>query len=242
LQSKLEDVYGVILAAGNGSRLGYPNEKGGKPMVELQGKPLIYYAVLKLNEAGIKNIAVVVNPINKDIITKYLNDCKEFAVEISYIVQETPLGIAHALSLCKGFTSEHDLALMLVDNIFEASLKEAVIKFKKNKQKAMVFLTEVENPKAFGVANLKGDRVVDIIEKPETPPSNWAVIGFYLYDSSVYDIIKNLKPSARGELEITDVNKSYLALSSLTYEKLNGWWLDIGTPENKLKGEALLKG
>jgi glucose-1-phosphate thymidylyltransferase len=238
--NKAEEIYGVILAAGNGSRLGYPNELGGKAMVKLNGKPLLYYAVNKLTEVGIKKIAVVANPQNLQPIRNYFGKGEKFNVEITFIIQEKPLGIAHALSLCKNFTANHNLALLLVDNIFEVSLKNSLAAFIENPVKAMVFLTEVENPSVFGVAKLEGSQITEIWEKPQNPPSNWVVIGFYLYDPGVYDIITTLSPSARGELEITDVNKAYLAMGKLSYAKLEGWWLDIGTRENQIKGEKLL--
>ncbi|MDD2569224.1 MAG: sugar phosphate nucleotidyltransferase, partial [Clostridia bacterium] len=173
-------------------------------------------------------------------IRNYFGKGEKFNVEITFIIQEKPLGIAHALSLCKNFTANHNLALLLVDNIFEVSLKNSLAAFIENPVKAMVFLTEVENPSVFGVAKLEGSQITEIWEKPQNPPSNWVVIGFYLYDPGVYDIITTLSPSARGELEITDVNKAYLAMGKLSYAKLEGWWLDIGTRENQIKGEKLL--
>ena len=235
-----QELYGVILAAGNGSRLGYPNELGGKAMVKVQEKPLLYFALQKLQEAGIKKIALVVNPHNLNAICAYVGNGEDFGVHITFVIQEQPLGIAHALSLCEPVTKKHKVALLLVDNLFEASVKGFAAAFLEQNAEAMVFLTKVENPQAFGVAKLVNGKIVQILEKPQEPPGNWVVLGFYLYNAGVYEIIKKIQPSARGELEITDVNAAYLAKGKLCHAKLAGFWLDIGTPENHLKAEQFL--
>ncbi len=234
-----EVVYGVILAAGAGTRLGFPNSAGGKAMALVGNEPLLSYSIKKLAEAKIKKIALVVNPENIHAIRQYAGDGDKWSVELTYIIQQKPLGIAHALGLCKDFTQGHKMALLLVDNLFEASIAGAVQSFANGGAGANIFITKVDNPKDYGVAVIQNGRIARLVEKPQEFISHWAVIGVYLYDDTVYDIITTLKPSGRGELEITDVNKGYLARRQLEWFAIHGWWVDVGTTERLERAAAL---
>lgn len=238
---KLTNMCGVILAAGAGSRLGYPNERGGKPMVEVCGKPLLYYGLTRLAAAGIPEVALVVNPVNRPVIEGYAGDGAAFGLHITYIVQEEPLGIAHALGLCEEWSGQRRVLLLLVDNLFSADINRAVAEYAKAESKAAkVFLVGVPNPQDYGVAVVEEGQVKRLVEKPKEYVSDQAVIGLYFYPPGVYGLIPGLKPSARGELEITDVNSLFLAAGRLESYQLEGWWLDIGTPERLAEAERLL--
>lgn len=241
MQRKLENMCGVILAAGAGSRLGYPNERGGKPMVEVCGKPLLYYGLTRLAAAGIPEVALVVNPVNRSVIEAYAGDGAAFGLRITYIVQEVPLGIAHALGLCRDWSGQRRVLLLLVDNLFEADIDRAVAEYAaEGGEAAQIFLVSVPNPQDYGVAVVERGRVARLVEKPREYVSDQAVIGLYFYPPGVYDLIPKLTPSARGELEITDVNSLFLQAGRLASYRLEGWWLDIGTPERLAEAERLM--
>ena len=234
-------IYGIILAAGAGTRLGYPNELGGKPMVMVCDKPLIAYGLERFINIGIKNIAVVVNPVNQSIIKEFAGNGSNLDVNIEYVVQEQPLGIAHALSLCKEFTGSRNILLLLVDNLFSADISAFVNAYAKDtKNTAEIFTVPVNNPQDYGVAVMQNSNLIKLVEKPQQLISNLAVIGLYLFPSNVYDLIPKLKTSARGELEITDVNNLFLQQGRLHCNKLDGWWVDVGNVERLNDAECLL--
>lgn len=236
-----ENMRGVILAAGAGTRLGYPNELGGKAMVPIKGVPLMAYGVENLVRSGITEIAIVVNPVNKVVVEDYFGSGENFGASLTYIVQEIPKGIAQALGLCKDYVAGKKTLLLLVDNMLEAHIDFEIADFAQNGCGAEVFLVPVPNPSDFGVAEVIDRHVVSLEEKPTQPKSNLAVIGVYMYDSQVYDIIPTLTPSPRGEFEITDVNIAYLNRKLLKASQLEGWWLDVGNPERVTQIEELLK-
>ena len=241
MSENLSGICAVILAAGAGSRLGYPNERGGKPMVEALGKPLLAYGLERLAGAGLRDVVLVVNPTNRPVIEAYAGDGSKWGLAITYVVQETPLGIAHALSLCQEFSGQRNVLLLLVDNLFAANIDAAVAAYAQNPEdKAEIFLVPVPNPQDYGVAVVENGQVQRLVEKPRQFISDLAVIGLYFYPPSVYDLIPQLKHSARGELEITDVNSLFLQQGRLHSCELAGWWIDVGNTERLAEAERLL--
>src|SRR3989344_2244708 len=223
-------IKGVILAGGQGSRL-WPIPKDVGKHFRLRGdKAIIHYPILTLKEAGIKDILVVCGQEHTDQYVKLLGSGKELGVNLYYTIQVEPLGIAHGLALAKSFADSNPVALILGDNIFGDDLSGAVKKFSKKERGSMVVLKQVPDPKRFGVASFRKDGTIkNVVEKPKNPATNWAVTGFYLYDNRVFDIIKNLKPSARGEYEITDVNNWYIKEGTMDHFKAKKFWVDAGT-------------
>jgi len=233
---------GVVLAGGLGTRL-YPLTKvTNKHLLPVGSKPMIYYPLETLVEAGIEDIMVVTGGNNAGDFLRLLGNGKEFGLkDISYTYQEGEGGIAAALSLTEHFVDEDRVVVVLGDNVMQGSIREAVDKFREQVRGAKIMLKRVPDPSRFGVPELDGDRVVRILEKPKEPPSEYAVIGVYMYDSRVFDIVRTLKPSERGELEITDVNNAYIAKGEMTYEILEGWWADAGTSfESLLRASNLV--
>lgn len=202
---------------------------------------MIYYPILTLVEAGIKDILIVTGGNSAGDFLRLLGNGREFGLShLSFVYQEGEGGIAAALSLAEYFCDNDKIVVILGDNIVEKSIKKEVEIFEKQEKGARILLKEVENPERFGVAEIKDGKIVRIIEKPKIPPSNLAVTGIYMYDSQVFDIIRTLKPSERGELEITDVNNKYLEMGQLTYGILDGWWTDAGTFDSLLKANILV--
>ena len=232
---------GIILAGGLGTRL-YPLSKiTNKHLLPVYDKPMIYYPLQTLINAGIEDIMIVTGGNNAGDFLRLLGNGKEFGLkDISYTYQEGEGGIAEALGLCEHFADEESVIVMLGDNIIEGNIKKAAADFEKQKKGAKILLKEVQDPERFGVPQLRGNKVIHIDEKPKKPKSKYAVIGIYMYDAAVFDIIKTLKPSARGELEITDVNNHYIGDGSMTYEILDGWWTDAGTFESLLRASTLV--
>ena len=219
---------GVILAGGSGSRL-YPLTKvTNKHLLPVYDKPMIYYPIETLRDAGIKDIMIVSGKGHAGHFLELLGSGREFGVNLSYAIQEEAGGIAQALSLTKEFVDDDKMVVVLGDNIFEDNLSGAIEEFKKMSIGARIFLKEVEHPEHYGVARVEGDKIVEIIEKPKQYMGNLAVVGMYMYDNQVWDVIKNLKPSGRGELEITDVNNFYINQGTMKYDVLPGWWADGG--------------
>jgi glucose-1-phosphate thymidylyltransferase len=219
---------GIILAGGMGSRL-YPLTKiTNKHLLPVYNKPMIYYPIMTLIEAGIKEIMIISGKGHAGHFLELLGSGKEFGAKFSYGIQEKPGGIAQALGLCKDFVNEDKVVVVLGDNILEDNIKEAVKDFKKQKTGAKIFLKEVKNPQSYGVAEINNRKIISIEEKPKNPKTNFAVIGVYMYDNKVWDIITRLKPSGRGELEITDVNNFYVEQGTMTFEILKKWWGDGG--------------
>ena len=220
---------GVVLAGGTGSRL-YPLTKiTNKHLLPIYDKPMIYYPIQTLVNAGIEDIMIVTGGNNAGDFLRLLGNGREFGLKrLHYTYQERPGGIAHALSLAEDFADGDKIVLILGDNIIEGNIRKAVDDFRRQERGAKVLLKEVENPQSYGVAEIREGRIIRIEEKPEHPKTNYAVIGIYMYDNRVFDIIRTLKPSARGELEITDVNNKYVEWGEMTYEFLEGWWADAG--------------
>jgi len=232
---------GVILAGGLGTRL-YPLTKvTNKHLLPVYDKPMIYYPIQTLINAGIDDILIVTGGNNAGDFLKLLGNGKEFGLKhINYTYQEGEGGIAEALGLAEFFASGEKICVVLGDNLIEKNIRKAVEKFRKQKEGAKILLKEVPDPKRFGVAELKGDRIVRIEEKPGEPKSQYAVIGIYLFDQEVFSFIKTLKPSDRGELEITDVNNRYIEKGLMTWDILEGWWTDAGTFESLLRANQLV--
>jgi glucose-1-phosphate thymidylyltransferase len=232
---------GVILAGGLGSRL-YPLTKvTNKHLLPVFDKPMIYYPIQTLLNADIDDILIVTGGNNAGDFLKLLGNGKEFGLKhINYTYQEGEGGIAEALKLAEFFAAGEKICVVLGDNLIEKDIRRAVNRFQKQKEGAKILLKEVPDPQRFGVPELRGDQVVRIEEKPEYPKSHYAVIGIYLFDQEVFNIIKTLKPSHRGELEITDVNNRYIEKGLMTWDILEGWWTDAGTFESLLRANQLV--
>lgn len=223
---------GVVLAGGTGSRLMPLTKVTNKHLLPIGHKPMIYYPIEKLLAAGIEDILIVTGVEHMGDVVNLLGSGKDFNCRFTYKVQDEAGGIAQALSLAEGFSANGAIAVILGDNIFHANLKKYAEKFRAQKNGARVLLKEVDDPQRFGVAEVIGDKVVNIEEKPKEPKSSFAVTGIYFYDNSVFETIRTLKPSARGELEVTDINNAYIAKNQLTYDVIDGWWSDAGTFES----------
>lgn len=221
---------GVVLAGGLGTRL-YPLTKvTNKHLLPVYNKPMIFYPIEALVNANIKEVLLVTGGNNAGDFLRLIGNGKSLNLRhIEYTYQEGEGGIAHALSLAEEFADNGKICVVLGDNIIERNIIKAVENFKKQPEGAKIILKEVPDPERFGVPVLKGDKIVKIEEKPKVPKSKYAVTGIYMYDSTVFDIIRTLKPSQRGELEITDVNNAYIQRGKMTYEILDGWWTDAGT-------------
>jgi glucose-1-phosphate thymidylyltransferase len=226
------DLKGVVLAGGAGSRLMPLTKVTNKHLLPVGQKPMIYYPIEKLTSAGIKEILIVTGVDHMGDVVNLLGSGKDFGCRFTYKVQDEAGGIAQALSLAENFANEQSLVVILGDNVFQTSLKNHISKFSYQKGGARVLLKQVPDPQRFGVAQVSGNKVVSIEEKPKKPKSDYAVTGVYFYDTSVFDIIRTLKPSARNELEITDVNNAYIAKGQLEYDIMEGWWSDAGTFES----------
>jgi glucose-1-phosphate thymidylyltransferase len=221
---------GIILAGGLGTRLMPCTKVTNKHLLPVYDKPMIYYPLQTLVNAGLSDIMIVTGGNNAGDFLRLLGNGREFGLkDISYTYQEGEGGIADALKLAEDFADRDKTVVMLGDNVIESDISGAVKEFNEQKEGAKIFLKEVDNPERFGVAEVKDGRVINIMEKPENPISRYAVVGIYMYDRNVFEIIKTLKPSARGELEITDVNNEYIKRGTMTYSILEGWWTDAGT-------------
>lgn len=227
-------IKGVILAGGNGRRLGYLTEVTNKHLLAVYDKPMIFFPLQTLLSCGIRDILIVSGRDHVEGFLRLLGSGSKFGARFTYKVQDEAGGIAQALSLAEDFAGGDPCAVILGDNIFEDDLCEHVSEFERLQAAsgAHIFLKEVVDANRFGVAELVGDRVISIEEKPTAPKSNYAVSGFYLYTSDVFQIIKTLKPSGRHELEITDVNNAYISRGAMTATILKGDWTDAGTFES----------
>jgi glucose-1-phosphate thymidylyltransferase len=224
---------GIVLAGGLGSRLLPLTRITNKHLLPVFDQPMIFYPIQKLVEAGIRDIMLVTGGNSAGDFLRLLRNGKDFGLErIHYVYQEGEGGIADALRLARQFAEGDRIAVILGDNIFEDSLAPFVASFQQQAKGARILLKRVDRPERFGVAELSGNRIIGIEEKPARPKSDLAVTGIYLYDAQVFDFIRTLKPSARGELEITDVNNAYIQQGALTYDVLQGWWTDAGTFES----------
>jgi len=224
---------GIVLAGGTGSRLFPLTKITNKHLLPIFDKPMIYYPIETLVEAGIRDLLIVTGGRNSGDFLRLLANGKEFGLKhINYTYQEGEGGIADALALAEHFAEGSKICVILGDNIIEGSIREAVRDFEQQERGAKILLKEVEDAERFGVAEIKSGRIVGIEEKPKNPKSNLAVTGIYMYDQTVFEKTKTLEPSARGELEITDVNNAYIHEGSMTFNYLQGWWTDAGTFES----------
>jgi glucose-1-phosphate thymidylyltransferase len=234
-------VKGIILAGGLGSRLRPLTKVTNKHLLPIYDKPMIYYPIETLVGAGIKDIMVVTGGNSAGDFLRLLGNGKDFGLDdIYYTYQEGEGGIADALKLCEHFAEVERVCVILGDNIIQKSIGDYVQRFQQQKSGARLLLKEVEDPERFGVAELDGEKIVSIEEKPKSPKSSYAVTGIYMYDARVFDFCRDLKPSSRGELEITDVNNAYIASGDLQYDVLDGWWTDAGQFESLYHATTLV--
>jgi glucose-1-phosphate thymidylyltransferase len=232
---------GVVLAGGTGSRLFPLTKITNKHLLPIYDRPMIYYPIQALVDAGIQEILVVTGGRNSGDFLRLLSNGKQFGLKhINYTYQEGEGGIADALALAEHFADKHKICVVLGDNIIEGNILAAADHFRGQKEGAHILLKEVPDAERFGVAEISGDHIVGIEEKPRKPKSNLAVTGFYMYDASVFDKIKTLVPSGRGELEITDVNNAYIREGTMTFSHLDGWWTDAGTFDSLLRAANLV--
>mgnify|MGYP001612371062 CR=1 FL=1 len=234
---------GVILAGGNGTRLLPCTKVTNKHLLPVYNKPMIYYPLKTLADAGIKDVLIVSGPGHAGHFVNLLGSGKEFGINLRYEIQEEAGGIAQALGLAKDFIGNDSVAVILGDNIFEDNVKEYISEFEKQKHGAVIFLKEVglKAARRFGIAVVDGNRVNYVEEKPQTPKSNLAMTGLYLFDSKVFEIIQNLNPSGRGELEITDAIDNYVKRGNCGYKILKGYWSDAGTFESLIRASNLVR-
>jgi glucose-1-phosphate thymidylyltransferase len=229
---------GVILAGGFGTRLNLLTRVTNKHLLPVYDKPMILHPLQKLLDAGIKDILIVSGPEHSGHFLRLLGSGKDYKARFTYELQDEAGGIAQAVGLAEDFADGENIAVILGDNIFEADFTKAIKSFKCG---AKVFLKKTSDAKRFGVAEIRNGKIVSIEEKPKKPKSNYAVTGMYLYDSKIFDIVKTLKPSARGELEITDVNNKYIEMGLMQYSIIKGFWTDAGTYDSLLKASLLVK-
>ena len=232
---------GIILAGGTGSRLRPLTRVTNKHLLPMGRYPMIFYPIYRLKQAGIREILIVTGREHMGDVIELLGSGRDYSVEFTYKVQDEAGGIAEALGLARNFVGNDRCVVILGDNIFEDDITLYVKDFELQSEGAKILIKEVPDPERFGVPELKDGKIISIEEKPKNPKSNYAVTGIYMYDSEVFEIIKTLKPSARGELEITDVNNAYIKKGTLTYDILKGWWTDAGTPESLLRANELAK-
>ncbi|HEX9653398.1 MAG TPA: sugar phosphate nucleotidyltransferase [bacterium] len=232
---------GVILAGGLGTRLFPLTKITNKHLLPIYDRPMIYYPLRTLVDAGIEEILIVTGGNNAGDFLRLLGNGKEFGLKhLNYTYQEGEGGIAEALGLAEYYVDGDRVVVILGDNLIEKNIRKAVDNFKNQPSGAKILLKKVEDPGRFGVAELAGDKVERIVEKPKQPKSDLIVTGIYMFDSDVFKIIKTLKPSDRGELEITDVNNAYIERNQMTFEILDGWWTDAGTFESLYRANKLV--
>ncbi len=220
---------GVILAGGTGSRLFPLTKVTNKHLLPVYDKPMIYYSIECMAKAGVEEVLLVTGGNNAGDFIRLLGNGRDFGLKnLNYTYQDGAGGIAQALGLAEHFADGESICLILGDNILEYSIADARQRFENQGHGAKILLAEVENPKAYGVAEMEGDKVARIVEKPQNPKSKYAVIGVYFYDNRVFEIVRTLKPSARGELEITDVNNAYIERGEMTADRIQGMWADAG--------------
>jgi glucose-1-phosphate thymidylyltransferase len=234
------DLRGIVLAGGTGSRLMPLTKVTNKHLLPVGQKPMIYYPIEKLTSIGIEEILIVTGVEHMGDVVSLLGSGKQFGCRFTYKVQDEAGGIAQALGLAENFAHQKPIVVILGDNVFQANLKDYADRFLSQKTGARILLKQVPNPQRFGVALISDGKITGIEEKPKKPKSDYAITGIYFYDASVFDMIKGLKPSARGELEITDVNNAYITKGRLAYDILEGWWTDAGTFESLVRANDLV--
>jgi glucose-1-phosphate thymidylyltransferase len=232
---------GVVLAGGLGTRLRPLTSVTNKHLLNVYNQPMIYYPIQTLVNAGITDIMIVTGGNSAGDFLRLLGNGKAFGLKhLNYTYQEGEGGIAEALSLVEHFSAGDPVCVVLGDNIVEGNIRDAVRAYRDQERGAKILLKKVPDPQRFGVPELDGPRVLRIEEKPEKPKSDYAVVGIYMYDGRVFDIIRTLTPSGRGELEITDVNNAYITRGEMSWEELDGWWTDAGTFESLLRASILV--
>ncbi len=239
-----KNIKGIILAGGMATRLMPCTKVTNKHLLPIYNKPMIYYSLETLMAAGIKDIMIVSGTHHAGHFLELLGSGQEFGIKLSYAIQEKAGGIAQALSLCENFADQENIAVVLGDNIFTDKniIKIGVLNFLDQEKGAKTFLKQVPDPERFGVAELENNKIINIQEKPQNPKTNYAVTGFYLFDNQVWNVIKSLKPSLRGELEISDVNNFYVEQNTMTYEIIENEWFDTGTFDSLLKASNFIAG
>jgi len=234
------DLRGIVLAGGTGSRLMPLTKVTNKHLLPVGQKPMIFYPIEKLTAISIEEILIVTGVEHMGDVVSLLGSGRNFGCRFTYKVQDEAGGIAQALALAENFADNHPIAVILGDNIFQDNLKSYADKFIAQQAGARILLKQVPYPQRFGVAELSEGKIIGIEEKPEQPKSDYAVTGIYFYDSAVFDIIRTLQPSGRGELEITHVNQAYIAKDQLAHDIIDGWWTDAGTFESLNKANELV--
>jgi glucose-1-phosphate thymidylyltransferase len=232
---------GIVLCGGLGTRLHPLTKVTNKHLLPVYNRPMVYYPIQTLVDAGISEILIVTGGRNAGDFLQLLGNGKDFGLKhLDYTYQEGEGGIAAALSLAEYFVDNEPVCVILGDNVYEKSVRQSAVEFLKRGHGAKIHLKKVENPQRFGVPIISGDRILKIEEKPKVPQSGYAVTGLYMYDHTVFEIIKTLKPSGRGELEITDVNNAYIERDDMTYAVVDGWWSDAGTFDSLLRTNILV--
>lgn len=230
---------GIILAGGTGSRLFPLTKVTNKHLLPVGKYPMIFHSVGKLKQSGITDILIVTGKEHMGDVVNLLGSGREMGVSFTYKVQDEAGGIAQALGLAEHFVGSDQMVVILGDNVFADDISPYVSNFNDQQKGAKILIQEVPDPNRFGVPEIEGERIVSIEEKPQNPKSNYAVTGIYMFDHKVFDIVKTLKPSARGELEITDVNNAYIERGELTFDVLKGWWTDAGTHASLARANEL---
>lgn len=230
---------GIILAGGTGSRLFPLTKVTNKHLLPVGKYPMIFHSIAKLKGAAITDILIITGKEHMGDVVNLLGSGNDLGLSFTYKVQDEAGGIAQALGLAEHFVGSDSMVVILGDNVFSDSIAPYVDNFRNQGDGAKILIQEVSDPSRFGVPELAGDRIVSIEEKPQQPKSRYAVTGIYMYDAEVFEVIRRLKPSNRGELEITDVNNAYIESGKLSYDKLNGWWTDAGTYASLMKANEL---
>jgi glucose-1-phosphate thymidylyltransferase len=232
---------GIVLHGGHGTRLRPLTHTGPKQLLPIANKPMSQYALEDLRDAGITDIAVIIGDVYPEKVKEFYGDGKKFGVKITYVYQNKPKGIAHAINLCKDFVGKERFVVYLGDNILRTGLVNYVKKFTSSNADALILLCQVDDPSRFGIAEFENKKIIKIIEKPKTTSSNLAVIGVYFLTPKIFAIIDKIKPSWRGELEITDSLQMLMSTGSIIdYDTVTGWWKDTGTPEDILHANQLI--
>ncbi|MHC4607185.1 MAG: sugar phosphate nucleotidyltransferase [Planctomycetota bacterium] len=232
---------GVLLAGGTGSRLFPLTKVTNKHLLPVGRYPMMYHPLMRMRRAGVESVAIVTSPEHMGDVVNLLGSGRGMGLDFTYRVQDEPGGIAQAIALCEDFVAGEPFLCILGDNVLAEDIAGDVKAYEKQGGGARVLLKEVPDPQAYGVPRLDGDRIVEVIEKPKDPPSSYCVTGVYILDGGVFDVIRTLKPSGRGELEVSDVNNHYARQGKLTYGVLKGWWGDAGTLEGLREANDLAR-
>ena len=226
---------GIILHGGHGTRLRPLTHTGPKQLLPIANKPMSQYCIESIREAGITDIAIIIGGLGSNKVKEYYGNGENFGVNLTYIEQDYPKGIAHAVNLCKNFVNNEKFVVFLGDNIIQKSISQFATNFERSNNDALILLCEVDNPSRFGIADVKDGKIIKIMEKPKNPPTNLAVTGIYFLTTKIFDIISRQKPSARNELEITDALEMLLKENdNISYDMITDYWKDTGTPEDIL--------